>query len=114
MLASSTATVPSGVHDLKLDSFTAALLAHDHSLETAHIALLSGDFKVRVDDSGRVSSRTLCTSKQTYVTAIKIPVPDPRAPSRSLEIDSAPIHAPPNAAAVGMTRLSSRYNDSSR
>lgn len=58
MLASSTATVPSGVHSLKLDSVTVALLTHDHSLETAHIALLSGDFKVRVDDSGCVSYRT--------------------------------------------------------
>jgi len=35
-------------------------------------------------------------------TANKIPVPDPMAPIKSAKIDKAPIHIPPNAAAVGM------------
>ena len=45
----------------------------------------------------------------THVTASKIPVPEPRAPIRSLPTDKAPIQAPPNAAAVGMILLSSLY-----
>ena len=36
------------------------------------------------------------------VTANKIPVPEPMAPIKSANTDSAPIHRPPKAAAVGM------------
>ena len=36
------------------------------------------------------------------VTANKIPVPEPIAPMKSANTVSAPIHIPPNAAAVGM------------
>ena len=36
------------------------------------------------------------------VTARRIPVPEPIAPMKSAKIDRAPIHTPPNAAAVGI------------
>ncbi|KYQ54553.1 Regucalcin [Trachymyrmex zeteki] len=42
------------------------------------------------------------------VTASKIPVPEPIAPKKSASTERAPIHSPPNAAAVGMYRFSSR------
>ena len=48
------------------------------------------------------------------VTANNIPVPDPIAPMKSAVTDKAPIHSPPNAAAVGIYLLSSLYNDDSR
>lgn len=48
------------------------------------------------------------------VTAIKIPVPLPIAPMRSATTDKRPRMAPPNAAAVGMTRFSSLYIEPSR
>ena len=47
--------------------------------------------------------------KGTHVTANKIPVPLPNAPNKSLATDSAPMQAPPNAAAVGITRFNSLY-----
>jgi len=43
------------------------------------------------------------------VTAIRIPVPLPSAPMRSAATERAPRIAPPKAAAVGITRLSSLY-----
>ena len=36
------------------------------------------------------------------VTASRIPVPEPMAPRKSANTDRAPMHKPPNAAAVGM------------
>lgn len=36
------------------------------------------------------------------VTASRMPVPDPMAPRKSAKTDRAPMHNPPNAAAVGM------------
>ncbi|KYM94917.1 hypothetical protein ALC62_14512 [Cyphomyrmex costatus] len=42
------------------------------------------------------------------VTASKIPVPEPIAPKKSASTERAPIHSPPNAAAVGMYRFNSR------
>lgn len=36
------------------------------------------------------------------VTASRIPVPDPMAPRKSASTERAPMHKPPNAAAVGM------------
>ncbi|KAK2408568.1 SecY protein transport family protein [Trifolium repens] len=41
------------------------------------------------------------------VTASNIPVPEPIAPMKSANTVKAPIHIPPNAAAVGMYRFSS-------
>ena len=40
------------------------------------------------------------------VTARRIPVPDPIAPTKSAKILSAPMHIPPNVAATGMYLLS--------
>lgn len=37
------------------------------------------------------------------VTAKRIPVPDPIAPTKSANIVSAPMHSPPRVAAVGIT-----------
>lgn len=39
------------------------------------------------------------------LTANKIPVPDPIAPIKSAKIVKAPIHIPPNKAAVGIYLL---------
>lgn len=36
------------------------------------------------------------------VTASRMPVPDPMAPRKSAKTERAPMHNPPNAAAVGM------------
>ena len=36
------------------------------------------------------------------MTASRIPVPEPMAPRKSANTDRAPMHKPPNAAAVGM------------
>lgn len=36
------------------------------------------------------------------MTASRIPVPEPMAPRKSAKTDRAPMHKPPNAAAVGM------------
>lgn len=41
------------------------------------------------------------------VTLNNIPVPDPMTPIKSAIIDNAPIHIPPNAAAIGISLLSS-------
>ena len=38
------------------------------------------------------------------------PVPDPMAPMKSAMMVSAPMHMPPNAAAVGMYRFSSFFS----
>lgn len=37
------------------------------------------------------------------VTARRIPVPEPIAPTKSAKIVRAPMHSPPKVAAVGMT-----------
>ena len=50
----------------------------------------------------------------TYVTAKRIPVPEPRAPERSEMTERAPMQAPPKAAAVGIMRFNSLYIDCSR
>jgi len=47
------------------------------------------------------------------VTANKIPVPEPIAPKKSAETESAPIHNPPKAAAVGIYLNNSFSNDDS-
>lgn len=39
------------------------------------------------------------------------PVPEPMAPMKSATMVSAPMHMPPNAAAMGMYRLSSFFSD---
>lgn len=87
------------------------LLTHNHAFHTGEIAFLGCDFEVAVDDSILVSA-VLCHLvwlRATYVTARRVPVPEPRAPIRSLATDRAPMQAPPNAAAVGIMRLSSLY-----
>jgi hypothetical protein len=43
------------------------------------------------------------------VTASRIPVPEPMAPMKSATMVKAPMHMPPNAAAVGMYLLSSFF-----
>ena len=48
------------------------------------------------------------------VTASRMPVPLPMAPMKSAMTVSAPMHIPPNAAAVGMYRLSSFCSEDSR
>ncbi|KAJ6648310.1 hypothetical protein Bhyg_03538, partial [Pseudolycoriella hygida] len=48
------------------------------------------------------------------VTASRIPVPLPMAPMKSANTDNAPIHKPPNAAAVGMYRFNSWIIEFSR
>ena len=40
------------------------------------------------------------------VTAKRMPVPEPMAPSKSATTVKAPMHMPPNAAAGGMYRFS--------
>ena len=87
-------------------------LAHDHPLQPSHVAFFGCDFEIAVDNAIRWSARSPCSSKcvsNTYVTANKIPVPDPSAPIKSLATLNPPIQAPPKAAAVGMMRLSSLY-----
>lgn len=89
--------------------------SHHHSLQPCHVALFSGNFKVPVYNADVQSVQLFQHSvanenwDSTHVTAKRIPVPEPRAPIRSLATDRAPIHAPPNAAAVGMILLSSLY-----
>ena len=46
------------------------------------------------------------------VTASKIPVPLPMAPKKSAITDSAPMHKPPKAAAVGMYLRGGKFNKS--
>lgn len=48
------------------------------------------------------------------VTANKIPVPEPMAPKKSANTDNAPMHKPPNAAAVGIYRFNSWIIEFSR
>jgi len=82
-------------------------LSHDHSL---HISFLGSDFEIAVDDTNQVVRCDFPVRiENTYVTANKIPVPDPRAPIKSLATERAPMHAPPKAAAVGMMRFNSLY-----
>lgn len=86
---------------------------HDHTLQSSHVTFLGGNLKVSVDDAemaqlAQLESQT-CDNAETYVTASKIPVPLPSAPIKSLITLRAPIQAPPKAAAVGMTLLSSLY-----
>jgi len=48
-------------------------------------------------------SRAYCSKYwKMIVTASRIPVPDPMAPMKSAKTVSAPMHIPPNAAAIGM------------
>lgn len=87
-------------------------LAHDHPLQPSHVAFFGCDFEIAVDNTIQWSARSSCLSKcvsNTYVTANKIPVPDPSAPIKSLATLNPPMQAPPKAAAVGMIRLSSLY-----
>lgn len=57
----------------------------------------------------KVSSLNILKLFETHVTANKIPVPLPKAPIKSLATLNPPMHAPPNAAAVGITLFSSLY-----
>src|SRR3569833_582459 len=104
-------------------------LAHNHPLHASQITLLRRHFEVSVDDAAAVTRLAIlvCAEietrsergerererggerEKTYVTARRVPVPEPRAPIRSLATERAPMHAPPKAAAVGMMRLSSLY-----
>lgn len=89
-----------------------AFSSHHHPLQPRHIAFLCSNFEIPVDNSAIQSVRIFRGKRKidiTHVTASKIPVPEPRAPMRSLATDRAPMHAPPNAAAVGIILLSSRY-----
>ena len=92
-----------------------AFSSHHHSLQPSHIAFLCRNFKVPVDNATILLAQIFkyLAAKHnwdsTHVTASSIPVPEPKAPKRSLATDRAPIHAPPNAAAVGMILLSSLY-----
>src|SRR4051794_41184681 len=83
-------------------------LSNHHSLQAGDVALLGRHLEVAVDDTAIVSVRPAIRGG-AYVTASKMLVPLPRAPMRSLETDRRQMMAPPNAAAVGMTRFSSRY-----
>ena len=90
------------------------LAAGDEALEaSANVALTGGNFEVAVDDTRiGVSDYEIGMAylgMETHVTASRIPVPLPRAPRRSEATERAPMQAPPKAAAVGMTRLSSLY-----
>ena len=90
----------------------APLLAHHHPLQPCHVTLFSCNLKVSVDDATCNVNYICCRAlggESTHVTANKIPVPEPRAPIRSLITLKPPMQAPPKAAAVGMTLLSSRY-----
>ena len=97
------------------DPKTSASSSHNHPLQPGHIALLRRNLKVPVDNAAIQSTQVFryLSAKQvrnsTHVTASSIPVPEPRAPIRSLATDKAPMQAPPNAAAVGMILLSSLY-----
>lgn len=86
-------------------------LAHYHSLHATHVTLFGRNFEVSVDNPRVLVSNGSfdCKKHSTYVTARRVPVPEPRAPRRSLATERAPMQAPPNAAAVGMMRFSSLY-----
>lgn len=93
------------------------LAAGDEALEaSADVTLAGSNLEVTVNDArNRVSYNSSQSEIDgTYVTARRIPVPLPRAPRRSEATERAPMQAPPNAAAVGMTRFSSLYMDCSR
>lgn len=84
-----------------------------------HLVLLDCHLEESVDAVRRVGGAVSLSilsipsinpeSRTHIVTAMRIPVPLPSAPMRSAATESAPIVAPPNAAAVGMTLLSSLY-----
>jgi hypothetical protein len=86
-------------------------LSHYHTLHPSHVTFFGCDFEVAVDDtsSALAHGSGFRKGESAYVTASKIPVPDPSAPIKSLATDRAPMQAPPNAAAVGIMRLSSLY-----
>ena len=97
------------------DSKNSAFSSHYHSLQPCHVALFRRNFEIPIDNAAIESTQIFkyLAPKHgwdgTYVTASSIPVPEPRAPIRSLATDRAPIHAPPKAAAVGIILLSSLY-----
>lgn len=86
-------------------------LAHNHALHAGKVALFGCNLEVSIYDSiyELVHISACQVHDKTYVTARRVPVPEPRAPIRSLATERAPMQAPPKAAAVGMMRLSSLY-----